>query len=157
MEKASFKRRVVARIIDFYIQLVLMAIPLTIFAILQDITGQKLPEKLMDFILMAVVVLGSILKDIVFKNASVGKMICSLRIVDAKTYEPASLKIVLLRSLVGAEVVLNFFVYRRRGITLSDKVCSTEVIRKFPKRRTGGRERQGTVVCLDEEENSSFH
>ncbi len=71
-----------------------------------------------------------LLKDLLFKNASLGKKVLGLRIIDAKTGNKPRASQVVIRNLVFYLVFLNAIVLLITKRSLGDMISGTQVVSK---------------------------
>ena len=117
-------RRLIAGLIDLYISAFLAG------SIMNLILGNvKATDENMFFysILFAVFIL---IKDLIFKNQSVGKKICGIEMIDNTTHQRASIKVILLRNLIlillfPIEIWLPVFSKKR----LADNFLGTRIVK----------------------------
>lgn len=116
------KKRLLAIIIDYYLILFLSSIPFII------LIGNTLKITTFSFnIYISLVMTFLILKDLVFKNASIGKKIMKIEVLKSNNYKPDMLIIILRNSFLifwPIEAIL-FFV---KGKRLGDIFLNTKVV-----------------------------
>lgn len=86
------------------------------------------------FILSSVFMLSYMpLKDLLFRNASIGKRLFKLQMVSSETLEKASVGKILLRNLVesiGIVMIVDLVLMLLDKEKLADRICGTAVIKK---------------------------
>lgn len=86
------------------------------------------------FILASVFMLSYMpLKDLLFRNASIGKRLFKLQMVSSETLEKASVGKILLRNLVesiGIVMIVDLVLMLLDKEKLADRICGTAVIKK---------------------------
>ncbi len=116
------KKRIIAMIIDFIIILLICQIPLHIYAMLKDFNIFEATNSV-----IATVMILTIFKDAVFKNASIGKKIMKIEIrKDDNKIPPIS--IIILRNITVIIWPLECLLILMRKKRIGDIICNTKIV-----------------------------
>lgn len=125
-------KRFLAFIIDFVITAIINNIPFWILIMIPLLRGHRLPSSsiiIRAMLSTLIAFLYLLLRDLP-KNGSVGKMVMKLKVVDAKTKEPASIGKRLLRNVTWFLSWIEIIVYIAAKKRIGDMLAKTDVIEK---------------------------
>lgn len=122
-------KRIGAFFIDFLIIVLIYEIPFFIFVMIPVIQGTATVELILPraFGCVSFAYLLFVFKD-VFKNASLGKRIMKLKIIDSETKENASTGKRILRNITWIISWIEFLVYIAAKKRLGDMLAKTDVV-----------------------------
>lgn len=123
-------KRIGAFFVDFIITAIIMDIPFMILVILPLVKGQQPSDVILRTLISTLIAfLYLILRDLP-KNASIGKRIFKLKIIDSKTKEEATLKQRFLRNLPLLLNWIEIITFVCSGKRIGDRLAKTDVVQK---------------------------
>lgn len=123
-------KRIGAFFVDFIITAIIMNIPFMVLVMYPTIKGQQPSDVILRTLISTLIAfLYLILRDLP-KNASIGKRIFKLKIIDSKTKEDATLKQRFLRNLPLLLNWIEIITFVCSGKRIGDRLAKTDVVQK---------------------------
>ncbi|MBP5436555.1 MAG: RDD family protein [Treponema sp.] len=123
-------KRIGAFFVDFIITAIIMNIPFMVLVMYPTIKGQQPSDVILRTLISTLIAfLYLILRDLP-KNASIGKRIFKLKIIDSKTKEEATLKQRFLRNLPLLLNWIEIITFVCSGKRIGDRLAKTDVVQK---------------------------
>ncbi len=116
------KKRILAMFIDYLIVLLISLIPLFVYAMVNDFNVFEAVNSIISFSMFLL-----ILKDLLYKNASIGKKIMKIEI-RKKDNEFPSITTVILRNITVIIWPLECLLILLKKDRIGDIICDTKVI-----------------------------
>lgn len=123
-------KRIGAFFVDFIITAIIMNIPFMVLVMYPTIKGQQPSDVILRTLISTLIAfLYLILRDLP-KNASIGKRIFKLKIIDSKTKEEATLKQRFLRNIPLLLNWIEIITFVCSGKRIGDRLAKTDVVQK---------------------------
>lgn len=121
-------KRIGAFFVDFIITAIIMNIPFMVLVMYPTIKGQQPSDVILRTLISTLIAfLYLILRDLP-KNASIGKRIFKLKIIDSKTKEEATLKQRFLRNIPLLLNWIEIITFVCSGKRIGDRLAKTDVV-----------------------------